>query len=252
MAAKKQTPSSTPTTGTTLPPVTTTTVAPSVDPNAYQAQNPITQGGYITNSNTGVSDNYIAPGRNASGLANGTTVIPYYNLSTEPRETLAYMQDEVERANFLKRLYERGWYDAGTSPGGGLSDEDEKAVYKLMYASNLMGVQWTAVMAAGKRSPFANTESADKRFRVSSTEDLVEIANRTALTTIGRKLSDAEASKFSRAYQSSQQAEASGGMTAPNTEVFFKNRIEQQYGGESDGYKYLSAISNVAKLMENM
>jgi ribosomal protein S20 len=250
MAAKKQTPSSSP---TTVPPVTTTTIAPSVDPNAYQAQFPIGEGGFTTSSNTGVDADYIAPGRFASGLANGTTVLPYYNLTTRPRQLLAEAgTDEVARATFLKRLYDRGWYDAGTSPGGGLSDEDEKAVYKLLYASNLMGVQWTAVMAAGKRSPFANTESADKRFRVSSTEDLVEIANRTALTTIGRKLSDAEASKFSRAYQSSQQAEASGGMTAPNTEVFFKNRIEQQYGGESDGYKYLSAISNVAKLMENM
>jgi hypothetical protein len=244
MAAKKQT-STTPTTAPTIPPV--------VDPNAYQAAgNPIPTGGYGTNSSTGVSDNYIAPGRTASGLANGLTTLPYYNLSTEPRETLASMQDEVARANFLKRLYERGWYDSGTSPGGGLSDEDERAVYKLMYASNLMGVQWSSVLAAGKRSPFAASESADKRFRVSSSEDLVEIANRTALSTIGRKLSAAESSKFSRAYQSSQQNEAAGGATAANTEVFFKNRIEQQYGGESDGYKYLSAISNVAKLMENM
>jgi hypothetical protein len=65
-------------------------------------------------------------------------------------------------------------------------------------------------------------------------------------------LSAEEASKFSRAYQASQQAEAAGGATAPSTDVFFKNRIEQQYGAESDGYKYLSAISNVANLMENM
>ena len=252
MAAKKQTPSSTPTTGTTLPPVTTTTVAPSVDSKTYLEQNPITTGAYATNTNTGVSDNYIAPGRGASGLANGMTTLPYYNLQTEPRELLTAMQDEVERNNFLKRLYERGWYDAGDRPGAGLSDEDERAVYKLLYASNLMGTQWTAVMAAGKKSPFANTESADKRFRVASSQDLVEIANSTALSTIGRKLSAEESAKFAKAYQASQQAEASGGMTAPNSEVFFKNRIEQQYGGESDGYKYLGAISNVAKLLENM
>jgi hypothetical protein len=65
-------------------------------------------------------------------------------------------------------------------------------------------------------------------------------------------LSPEEASRFSKAYQASQQSEAAGGAAAPSTDVFFKNRIEQQYGGESDGYKYLSAISNVAKLMENM
>ena len=247
MAAKKQT-TSTPTTGTTVP------ANPSVAPGDYQSGNPLPTGGaYATNSSTGVSDNYIPFGRQESGLYNpGGAALPYYNLNTYPREFLAGMQDEVQRRNFLNNLYERGWYDGNDKPGGGLSDEDEKAVYRLLYASNLAGTQWNQIYTAGKKSPFASTESADKRFRVSSTEDLVEIANRSALSTIGRKLSAEETSKFARAYQASQQSEASGGMTAPNSEVFFKNRIEQQYGGESDGYKYLGAISNVAKLLENM
>jgi hypothetical protein len=114
-------------------------------------------------------------------------------------------------------------------------------------------MSWNKVLTSVKQSPFASTSGGrGAGFRPSSTEDLVEIANRTALSTIGRKLSDEETSKFARSYQASQQSEASGGMTAPNTEVFFKNRIEQKYGAESDGYKYLSAISNVARLMENM
>jgi hypothetical protein len=249
MAVRKQ-PSTTPTTGTTVP------ANPVVDPKAYLEQNPITVGGGAssTYSNTGVSENYVPFGRQQSGLMgpDGQN-LPYYNLTTYPREFLAGMQDEVLRKDFLKNLYERGWYDGNDRPGGGLSDEDEKAVYKLLYASNLAGVQWNQIYTAGKKSPFANTSGGrGAGFRPSSTEDLVEIANRTALSTIGRKLSAEETSKFARSYQASQQAEASGGMSAPNTEVFFKNRIEQQYGAESDGYKYLSAISNVAKLMENM
>jgi len=211
-----------------------------------------------TDGYTGVSPGYIPPTQpgvqraaNQSGLIDEKgQLIPFYNLNTDPRQLLA-SKDEVSRNAFLKNLYDRGWYKTG-KPGGGLSDEDEQAVYRLMYASNLTGVTYNQIYSLGKKSPFAQAPSADGRFRVSSTEDLVEIANRTALSTIGRKLSAEETSKFARAYQASQQAEAAGGATPASTDVFFKNRIEQQYGAESDGYKYLSAISNVANLMENM
>jgi len=250
MAAKKQTPN-TPTTGTTVPPAN-----PSLAPANYQAAgNTVPIGnGYATNSNTGVSDNFIPKGMSKSGITDNGATIPFYNLNTYPRELLAgYGTDEVARKTFLKNLYERGWYKGDDKPGGGLSDEDETAVYRLMYASNLTGMPWNKVLTSVSQSPFANTSGGrGAGFRPSSTEDLVEVANRTALSTIGRKLSAEETSKFSRAYQASQQAEASGGMSAPSTEVFFKNRIEQKYGAESDGYKYVSAISNVAKLMENM
>ena len=249
MAAKKQTPS-TPTTGTTVP------AAPSVAPANYQATaGPIPTGGSssATYSNTGVSENFIPKGATTSGITDNGATTAFYNLNTNPRELLAsYGTDEVARKTFLKTLYERGWYKGDDKPGGGLSDEDETAVYRLMYASNLTGAPWNKVLTSVNKSPFASASGKGAGFRPSSTEDLVEVANRTALSTIGRKLSAEESSKFSRAYQASQQAEASGGMSAPSTEVFFKNRIEQKYGAESDGYKYLSAISNVAKLMENM
>jgi hypothetical protein len=213
---------------------------------------PPTGGAVSSDISTGVSSGYIPPNSNYSGIKDEQgNQLPFYNLNSGPRELLTTMQDEVTRNVFLKNLYERGWYKSGR-PGGGLSDDDRDAVYRLMYFSNLTGTTWNQVYSLGKKSPFAEAQSADGRFRVAATEDLVEIANRTALSTIGRKLSAEEASKFSRAYQATQQAEASGGAAAPDTNVFFKNRIEKQYGAESDGYKYLSAISNVAKLMENM
>lgn len=256
MAARKKTPSITPTTGTTSPSTTTTTVAPSLKPDDYQQLNKLPMGGaQSTYSNTGVSENYLPPGMGKSGITNNGATTAFYNLSTSPREYLAgFGTDEVARSNFLKNLYDRKWYDGDDKPGGGLSDEDEKAVYRLMYASNLTGLPLRQVLTSVSKSPFTSAPSAGKGagFRPSSTEDLVEIANRTALSTIGRKLSAEESSKFSRSYQESQQTQASGGMSAPGTEVFFKNRIEKQYGAESDGYKYLSAISNVARLMENL
>jgi hypothetical protein len=247
MAPRKQNPS-TPTTGTTVP------VNPVVDPNAYTQQNPVPAGGASsTYSNTGVSENYFVGGNNVSGIIENGQATPFYNLSTYPRELLAsYGTDEVARKTFLNKLYSRGWYKGDDKPGGGLSDEDETAVYRLLYAANLTQTPFSKVLSSVKQSPFVSAPSKGAGFRPSSTEDLIEIANRTALSTIGRKLSEEETSKFARSYQASQQTEASGGMTAPNTEVFFKNRIEQKYGAESDGYKYLSAISNVARLMENM
>ena len=252
MAARKQ--------NTTGSGTSTTTTVP-IDPNAYMQNNPFPGGGSAassSNSSTGVSPGYIPPPRpgvvgkdNVPGIIDETgTVNDYYNLREGPRELLVGM-GEVERATLLKNLYDRGWYKSGR-PGGGLSDEDEQAVYRLLYTSNLTGVSWSQIYNSGKRSPFASDSKVGGRTRVAATEDLVEIANRSALSTIGRKLSPEEASKFSRAYQASQQAEAAGGMAAPSTDVFFKNRIEKKYGAESDGYKYLSAISNVAKLMENM
>jgi hypothetical protein len=248
MAAKKQPPSND-TTGTSVP------ANSSVNPANYQAAgNPLPMGGsYATNSNTGVSENFIPKGMGKSGITDNGTTTAFYNLSTYPRELLAsYGTDEVARKTFLKTLYERGWYKGDDKPGGGLSDEDETAVYRLMYASNLTGVPWNKVLTSVSQSPFVSASGKGAGFRPSSTEDLVEIANRTALSSIGRKLTAEESAKFARSYQSSQQSEASGGMSAPTTEVFFKNRIEQKYGAESDGYKYVSAISNVARLMENM
>lgn len=245
MAARKQGPTGS--TGSGTPVVLPGAVAP-----------PPTGGQYATDSSTGVRPGYIPPPRpgitgkdNVSGIIDETGAVnPYYNLNTGPRELLVDMS-EVERNTLLRNLYDRGFYKSGR-PGGGLSDEDEQAVYRLLYTSNLTGVSWSQIYNSGQRSRFTSASEGSGRARVAATEDLVEIANRTALSTIGRKLSAEETSKFARAYQASQQAEASGGATAPTTDVFFKNRIEQQYGAESDGYKYLSAISNVANLMENM
>ena len=39
---------------------------------------------------------------------------------------------------------------------------------------------------------------------------------------------------------------------APAADTFFKSRIEQKYGAESDATKYLSAISNVSKVLGNL
>jgi hypothetical protein len=145
-------------------------------------------------------------------------------------------------------LYTRGWY-AGGKPEGGLGDNDREAMRRLLYISNLQGISWDRTLAAMSKAPVTSEGSGGRVVQVASTEDLMEIANRTALSTIGRKLSDAETRQFSAAYQQAQRGSAYGAEQAPQADVFFRNRIEQKYGADTDAYKYLSAVSSVAKIL---
>jgi hypothetical protein len=121
----------------------------------------------------------------------------------------------------------------------------------LLYYSNSQGVDYRSVLATVAKAPISNGTGA-RQVQVASSADLMEIANRSALSTIGRKLSENEAQQFARAYQGVQRSSAGASEGAPSADVFFQNRIQQKYGTETDGYKYLSAISNVAKLLESI
>jgi len=227
-----------------------------VDPNTYMQQNPLTSS-YGSSGSTGVSEGYIPPPRKGfenKGPQSGI-ILPsgqlrgFYNLNTEPGEELARL-DEKTLKNFVNVMYSRGWY-GNKKPGGGLSDNDREAMSNIMYIANLKGRTWQEVWSQVSQAPIS-TGAGGGRIQVTATEDLVEVANRTALSTIGRKLTPEESAKFAQAYQGSQRNEAMGGASAASADVFFQNRIQNQYGAESDGYKYLSAIGNVAKLMESI
>lgn len=228
-----------------------------VEPGAYGAANPMPIGGTSSEGRTGVSQGYIPPPQkgvkkqgDGSGIydTNGN-LLPFYNLNTRPGEILASFDEKTLR-KFTQTLYSRGWY-GDKKPGGGLSDVDKNAMENLLYISNLQGRTWEQTFASIAQAPIS-TGAAGGRVRVTATEDLVELANRTALSTIGRKLTPEEAAKFSAAYQGTQRTDAMGGNPAASADVYFQNRIQKQYGAESEGYKYLSAIGNVAKLLENI
>jgi hypothetical protein len=223
----------------------------------YTANTPLPTGGMASTGSTGVSPNFIpAPraeypqtaGRKQGGIitADGR-VEPFYELNTKPGELL-YTIDEVSRKKFTDTLYSRGWY--GNSRPGNM-EADEEAVRKLLYISNIQGVDYMTLLATVAKAPISQGTGA-RQVQVASSADLMEIANRSALSTIGRKLSENEAQQFARAYQGVQRSSAGASEGAPSADVFFQNRIQQKYGAESDGYKYLSAISNVAKLLESI
>lgn len=248
-----------------------------VSPDTFTDQNPFpSSSGSVSYGYTGVSEGYLPPAQyegtvvrrgeadfgiakipvprlskektRVSGVVDaGNKINPFYDLNTKPGEILASVND-VDRLKMINTLYTRGWY-AGSKPEGGLGDNDREAMRRLLYISNLQGITWDRTLAAMAQAPITSEGSGGRVVQVASTEDLMEVANRTALSTIGRKLSDAEARKFSAAYQQAQRGEAYGAESAPSVDVFFQNRIQQKYGAETDAYKYLSAVSNVAKVL---
>lgn len=236
------------TTTTTTPPSPTGPATPSGLPPIQLPPPGGTQsssGGY-----TGVTEGFIPKGMTSSGVRDPQgNIRPFYNLNTNPGEILGGL-DDVTRIKITKTLYSRGWY-GGLERQGGFGDNDRKAMENLLYYANVSGLSWDTILNTISKAPISG--GGGRAVKVTNTEDLVEIANRTALSTIGRKLSETEAQKFSVAYQNAQRAEAGGSsQQAPTADIFFQNRIQQKYGAESEGYKYLTAISNVAKLMEGM
>jgi hypothetical protein len=231
----------------------------SVAPGAYAQGNPLPTGGSSAGGgDTGVSVGYIPPPREGvTGSGKSSEIvtatgekIPFYNLGTNPGELLAGF-NEVSLKKFVNTAYSRGWY-GNDKPGGGLSESDKRAMANIMYYSNLKGMAWHETLSLMAKAPTSDGTSSGSRLQTTSMEDLVELAQRSALSTIGRKLTPDEAAKFAQAYQGTQRTQAMGGGNASSTDVYFQNRIEKQYGAESDGYKYLSAIGNVAKLMESI
>lgn len=232
-----------PTTPTTQPPVPPVTI-----PQGLGPIQPPPSGGQTQTSTgyTGVSEGFIPKGMTGSGVRDPQgNVRPFYNLNTNPGEILGGL-DDITRNKITERLYSRGWY-GGLNREGGFGDNDRKAMENLLYYSNVSGLSWDTVLNSVAKAPISGGTG---RTQVASTLDLVDIANRTALSTIGRTLSETEAKQFAAAYQGVQQGQ--GSQAAPSADVFFQNRIQQKYGTESDGYKYLTAISNVAKLIEGM
>jgi hypothetical protein len=231
-----------------------------VSPEGFAAANPLPTGGMVTSGTTGVSQGFIPPPRpeyaqtrnrgNVSGVIDADgNVLPFYELNTRPGEILGSL-DDVSRDALVNILYSRGWYGS-SKPQGGFGDNDRAAMRDLLWFSNTQGVDYRSVLATVAKAPISAGTGA-RQVQVASSADLIEIANRSALSTIGRKLSDAEAAQFARAYQGVQRSSAGASEGAPSADVFFQNRIQQKYGAESEGYKYLSAISNVAKLLESI
>lgn len=244
-----------------------------LDPNAYGATRPMPTGATRQTGYTGVSEGYMpkdnlpvpsqwvgvsgagvakVPGyqTSVSGIVTPEgTLQNFYELNTAPGEILGSLND-IERNKVTNLLYTRGWY-GDSKPQGGFGDADRDAMKALLYYSNVKGRTWTEVVNTLEKAPFV-VGGGGAAPSYSSKEDLAVIADKTALSTIGRKLTPEERDRFVKSYQGVQRADRPGGEQAPAADVFFQNRIQGQYGAETEAYKYLTAISNVAKLLESL
>lgn len=179
----------------------------------------------------------------------------YYQPDRESLQILAGM-DDVTRLRLQQQMYAAGWYGSRTpqfitaAKKGtgyvGLSDSDKSAFAEMLFTANIKGVTWDVLLNTMSKAPKVASGVGGGRARPSS-EDLTEILQRTALETIGRKLDDQTASDLARNYQSAYVS--ARGEQVASADVFFKNRIEQKYGAESEATKYLTAISNLEALL---
>lgn len=208
---------------------------------------------------TGLPSGYMPPPRlqtagpsgraSVAGLvaSDGMTVQPFYQPTRDAAAELAKM-DDITRTKVQNLLYAKGWYGS-RKPGNGFSDSDRGAMADLLLLANAQGYTWDVLLNKLAKAPSQNLASVSGATRP-STADLTEVLQRTALETMGRKLDDKSVSQLVSNYQSVYTGATTE--SAPQADVYFKNRIEQQYGTESDAHKYLGAIGNVAQILGSL
>lgn len=163
------------------------------------------------------------------------------------REILAGL-DDLKRNTYQEILKRKGWYGS-SKRGNGFGDSDINAFQNFYQVAVAKGLPWDVAIKEVSKGPDLQFGSGAVN-KVPSALDLKEVLQRTALTVMGKTLDD----KAAQSLVSSYQAASNGTDTtlAPAADTFFKTRIEQKYGAESDATKYLSAISNVSKVLGNL
>lgn len=157
--------------------------------------------------------------------------------------------DEIRLQQVQQKLYRKGWYGSGKPSGVGWKDKDINAFKDFYRFTQARNIDWQDGLLALDKAPDMELGGGSRRARPSS-EDLKEILQRTSLETMGKRLDESSAQRLVDSYQGVMSSATTE--QAPSADVFFQNRIEQQYGAESESYKYLNAISNVSKVLGNL
>ena len=177
------------------------------------------------------------------------TVRDFYDRTREARTEFAKL-DDITRRNVKITLYKKGWYGSGKPElGDRISDADKAAMSDLLETANVEGYTWDVLLRQIEKAPDVESRGTGGRDKPSSA-DLTEILQKTSLQTIGRKLDDKTMKQLVTSYQGVYTANTNE--APPSADVFFQNRIEQQYGADTTAYKYLNAISNVSKVIEGL
>ena len=224
---------------------------------------------FVGDSGTGLPQGYLPPKRllvnqpgllpryvqaltvegKAGLLAPDGSVRDFYDRTREARTEFAKL-DDITRRNVKITLYKKGWYGSSKPElGDRISDADKAAMSDLLETANVEGYTWDVLLRQIEKAPdveFLGTGGRDKP----SSADLTDILQKTSLQTIGKKLDDKTVNQLVSSYQGVYTANTQE--TPPSADVFFQDRIEQQYGADTTAYKYLNAISNVSKVIESL
>lgn len=178
----------------------------------------------------------------------GNLLPGYYDLDLDPRKTYGSL-DPAARKRLTESLISAGFLDPDYASD---FSSNIAALTEAMDESNVLGLEldnWLQQKASS--SPRRTTGGATRTYSTTNTQDLVRIVNQVAQDTIGRKLTDEEASRFAQQYQSQevsfQKAAYGGGtvMQAPSLETSAMSFIQQARPKEEAGYKYLGYMNQL-------
>lgn len=172
-----------------------------------------------------------------------------YEVETEARAYYGSL-DPTTRNVLMGDLVRGGFLDKSSI--GDYSAE----LNALMQAFDFANVTYSTVRKAindriANMPVGRSSGGATRVYRTTSTEDLTKVAKRVAQDTLGRELTDSEATNFARAYQQQeiqfQKSYYGGGtvMEAPSPEVAAQTFAEQAAPTEAAGYKYLGYINKL-------
>jgi hypothetical protein len=128
------------------------------------------------------------------------------------------------------------------------------ALWYLMQLGNEEGIDWRAsLIRFDNASPDLSKSVAAPRYTISNPSDVKTVANKTALSVLGREFTKDELARFTSSYQQAElgyQQQRSGVVTAaPDMQVAASEFAEQVAPTEANAYKYLGAVN---MLMRNI
>jgi hypothetical protein len=202
------------------------------------------QAGNVTGGTNFISK-YVTSAQVASNKLidkNGELSREQYNPSKDAEPELAQMS-QPNRIELLNALYQRGFFPSKTGPS--VTGRDNNSVYAMeqfLAAVNPTGYTWDVAkpiifseFQAIQGAP--GSGGGGKKYSISSDDDIINIANRVAEQTIGRRLNSGEVSKIISKVQSREraagQSNANETQQAPSAQTIAQSQIEQEYGQEA-------------------
>ena len=182
----------------------------------------------------------------AAGIPTGG--VSSAEISNSQIRTILTGLDDVRLKQVQEILKRKGWYGS-SERGNGFMPQDLNAFQNFYETAKAKGLDWETALTQVQKGPDFVLGSSGVN-KVPSAIDLKEVLQRTALTVMGKTLDEKAVQNLVSSYQSVSNGTAT--TNAPAADTFFKSRIEQKYGAESDATKYLSAISNVSKVLGNL